>query len=676
MSVVAISSAMPTRLEVQTRAWLRAVTLMVLTAIAAYLTWHYRAAAGPIALLLGSAYVAEAAPNSWRRRFFGEILLVVIGVITLLWTRAIDGTTEIGMLQHDLALVGWVRMILACAVLVPANFGRMRNIAALVATELLLAGEIRDGFWSYLVLVPFALVCLALDNWTRSLHNPPTNNTLIAAGRERGPAWRILHGVVVTVLIGSLLSWWAIRTVQHGETPTELSLPNAAEERGHRNLAKEMRIGDRRWIAQDPAVIARLTVDADVDRPPSTYLRALAVPIMEIRGPEIIWRSPDRALVPIPERPTLHRGHETTLGMLFREADGGKIAFRPDGASWIGLIDLYADDDGNLYQEGLGKRPTRYPVDIGAGSRPLPSFVRLDRAECLAMPDDLGTELRRRVGQLEQWRVMDPVSAAEAVGRWLGRRCGYTIRDLPRGWDVPGGSVLKFLFGQPGERRGHCQYFATSAVLLLRAAGHPARPVVGFSSDEVDERGVTFRALNAHAWIEVVDDDDRWHRVDVTPPSRFDARAAGVDFEDPAGDPDDYFDAADPTGGEAGLPDAFGAGFWFPAIGISLLLLLSSILLIGRRRNRGDPQRVYLEKQTEDLVRLAGDLGVRVDVNDTLSEIVGRIEDRSGLPLGDRLRDHLEARYGPEERIPPPWPLREIRRAYASRRAESTKTES
>jgi transglutaminase-like putative cysteine protease len=68
------------------------------------------------------------------------------------------------------------------------------------------------------------------------------------------------------------------------------------------------------------------------------------------------------------------------------------------------------------------------------------------------------------------------------------------------------------------ERVGNCAYFATSAALLLRAAGVPTRLTAGFFGREWDEaKGeAVIRNQMAHAWIEVQIAPDTWFPVDPT----------------------------------------------------------------------------------------------------------------------------------------------------------------
>ncbi len=73
-------------------------------------------------------------------------------------------------------------------------------------------------------------------------------------------------------------------------------------------------------------------------------------------------------------------------------------------------------------------------------------------------------------------------------------------------------------------KKGHCEYFATSAVLILRNAGIPARYTTGYGVMEPDPKrgGFVIRGTHGHAWCRVWDqDNNRWVDFDPTPPSWF-----------------------------------------------------------------------------------------------------------------------------------------------------------
>jgi protein-glutamine gamma-glutamyltransferase len=99
--------------------------------------------------------------------------------------------------------------------------------------------------------------------------------------------------------------------------------------------------------------------------------------------------------------------------------------------------------------------------------------------------------------------------------------------------------VDMFLFD---TRRGYCEHYASAFVLLLRAAGIPARVVTGYQGGSVNPRGdyMIVRQSDAHAWAEAIV-DGRWQRFDPTAavaPSRIEV---GLGGSLPAGAPIPFF---------------------------------------------------------------------------------------------------------------------------------------
>lgn len=69
------------------------------------------------------------------------------------------------------------------------------------------------------------------------------------------------------------------------------------------------------------------------------------------------------------------------------------------------------------------------------------------------------------------------------------------------------------------DRRGHCEYFSTAAVLTLRALGVPARVAVGYYGGIYNSLidALEVREDHAHAWVEVFVPGVGWHPFDPTP---------------------------------------------------------------------------------------------------------------------------------------------------------------
>jgi hypothetical protein len=92
-----------------------------------------------------------------------------------------------------------------------------------------------------------------------------------------------------------------------------------------------------------------------------------------------------------------------------------------------------------------------------------------------------------------------PYDRARAIELYL-RQFPYTL-DVP--YAPPGRDIADFFLFDLQE--GYCDYYATSMVALARAAGLPARLVVGYASGSYDaetSRYVVTEA-DAHAWVEI-----------------------------------------------------------------------------------------------------------------------------------------------------------------------------
>ena len=78
-------------------------------------------------------------------------------------------------------------------------------------------------------------------------------------------------------------------------------------------------------------------------------------------------------------------------------------------------------------------------------------------------------------------------------------------------------SVISFMSGE--YESGVCRHFASSATLLYRALGIPARYTTGYLTWVPKDVLTPVTALNAHAWVEVYIDGIGWIKVEPTPPT-------------------------------------------------------------------------------------------------------------------------------------------------------------
>ena len=133
------------------------------------------------------------------------------------------------------------------------------------------------------------------------------------------------------------------------------------------------------------------------------------------------------------------------------------------------------------------------------------------RALGLRLPEGFNP---RTVALGRQWRREAGADDAAIVRRalaWIRRDFGYTLAMPMLGRDA----VDAFLFVQ---KAGYCEHFSSSFVVLMRAAGIPARVVTGYVGGYRNPIGGYWavRRSDAHAWAEVWLPARGWVRVDPT----------------------------------------------------------------------------------------------------------------------------------------------------------------
>jgi len=115
--------------------------------------------------------------------------------------------------------------------------------------------------------------------------------------------------------------------------------------------------------------------------------------------------------------------------------------------------------------------------------------------------------------------------AMRAVNRFFQSKFTYRMwQDEPSSESAGDTPLSRFLLE---THSGHCEYFATATVLLLRQLGIPARYAVGYAIHEPSGKGYVVRQRDAHAWCLVWDAESRlWRDFDTTPASWVEAEAS------------------------------------------------------------------------------------------------------------------------------------------------------
>jgi transglutaminase-like putative cysteine protease len=111
----------------------------------------------------------------------------------------------------------------------------------------------------------------------------------------------------------------------------------------------------------------------------------------------------------------------------------------------------------------------------------------------------------------------DPDVAMRAISQYFLSHFDYsTWQEFPR-LQTNETPMAYFLLR---SKKGHCEYFATATVLLLRQLGIPARYAVGYAVHEVSGKEYVVRLSDAHAWCLVWNKTaNAWEDFDTTPPA-------------------------------------------------------------------------------------------------------------------------------------------------------------
>ena len=120
----------------------------------------------------------------------------------------------------------------------------------------------------------------------------------------------------------------------------------------------------------------------------------------------------------------------------------------------------------------------------------------------------------RTVALGRQWAAEDPDPRTILAKAARHFAAGYTYTLEPPMLDKLN-PYDDFMFN---TRQGFCEHFAGSFVLLMRAAGIPARVVTGYQGGEVNPLNseLIVRQNDAHAWAEIWVPQEGWVRIDPT----------------------------------------------------------------------------------------------------------------------------------------------------------------
>lgn len=199
-----------------------------------------------------------------------------------------------------------------------------------------------------------------------------------------------------------------------------------------------------------------------------------------------------------------------------------QAVMEPTDRRWLTALDLAIDFPSDAVQllDGQVVRPeaisTTYAYTASAQiNAPIPVITAptLQARMGLQLPADRNPRAQALARQWQAELGGDRAALVERALQYIRTEgYSYTLSPLPL---VGAHRVDEFLFE---TREGFCEHYAAAFVVLMRAAGVPARVVTGYLGGYYNRAGdyLLIRNSDAHAWAEVLLDDTGWVRVDPT----------------------------------------------------------------------------------------------------------------------------------------------------------------
>lgn len=199
------------------------------------------------------------------------------------------------------------------------------------------------------------------------------------------------------------------------------------------------------------------------------------------------------------------------------------IILEPHGQHWLFALVTPISIDTGAHRTWLTPDKllmTRIPVaqrlryqvtsDLNQTYKEPPPMNNRDRNNNLRIPREFNPQTQALAASWKQQGLSDQAIVSQALA-YFNNEFTYTLRPPTLGVH----SVDDFLFA---TKRGFCEHFASSFAFLLRAAGVPARVVVGYQGGRWNdvENYLLVSQSDAHAWVEVWSEQIGWYLIDPT----------------------------------------------------------------------------------------------------------------------------------------------------------------
>lgn len=337
----------------------------------------------------------------------------------------------------------------------------------------------------YLVVLEIVLLAVAARLVTLSLAEE---------GVAATPASRAGSGAVmaVTLAISAIVAMVLFLLLPRLRSPFATAPFGGRAVSGFRDAVALHRIGD---IKVSREVVLRLRFPGEPGAKPE-WLRLVGSTVQHYRAG--VWAQGRRAVRTLPGEP------ESWLAVGVSPPPGpqveahitieqhGEVLFVPPGLTSVAALPVAVSE----VPLGSFRIPRGTAPPVAYRVRFVPAWVNQPPPETADVEVPRRLVWVRSLAQEAAAGSRTSLAAALAIEAYLRENFTYVTRtDAPLRRDP----VDWFL---ATSREGHCEFFASSMVIMLRSLGIPARLQAGFAGGDGDgEGGVVVRQSHAHAWV-------------------------------------------------------------------------------------------------------------------------------------------------------------------------------
>ncbi len=411
------------------------------------------------------------------------------------------------------SLVSMVSLLLAGFVLKLLEMKNRKDFVLLVyvaffilATQFIFFNHVMAAFYGFFCLVLLGTLLLQLYQ-NPHVQKPPVGKfkTLKGALKTLNPSLFILLQAIplmlmLFVVVPRLGSFWAVPSPPQVKT----------------GMSDSMSPGDISQLIQSNELAFRVTFDGEVPGHEKLYWRGLVFAYFDGRRWSSPYQSRHKQDLRLSSQPIY--GWREKISYLGEKTSYDVVA-EPSNQPWLYLLaapEVWSNDlllGHDLHLESALPVTRRISYNIRSALN-----YRLDAGELdsLIMTQNLqiparGNAETQRIAKEWISQVGDTEALISKLFAYFHDNFYYTLQPPALGSD----SVDEFLWQ---SRQGFCEHFASGFVFFMRAAGIPARVVVGYQGGELNtvENYLTVRQRDAHAWAEVWIRDRGWVLYDPT----------------------------------------------------------------------------------------------------------------------------------------------------------------